>query len=147
MPITQLTPQRQIEEYLFTKLERIEAVIVRNMALIGEIGVNTARTNGNYTDRTGNLRSSIGYVLTKNGKVIDVGDFKKVGADSKGSNEGKSFADKIAKKYSKGVVLVILAGMEYASNVTYRGYDVLDSAKFETESLAKAFLDSLQKRL
>lgn len=36
----------------------------------GERFVKYARENGSYEDRTGNLRSSIGYIIVKNGDIV-----------------------------------------------------------------------------
>jgi len=139
MPIIQLTPQSKIEAYLYKELERIKLVIARNMAIIGEESVNTARNTGNYVDRTGNLRSSIGYVLVNNGKIINIGDFSRVGKGDEGVRVGKDFAKEIAEKYSKGIVLIIVAGMNYSGYVANRGYNVLDSARFKSEAMVEAF--------
>lgn len=112
-----------------------------DLMCIGEQAVNAARLNGTYTDRTGNLRSSVGYVLAKDGKVISQSDFAKVigkdnpdGKPVDGDEQGKAFAASRAAELSKdGFGLVIVAGMEYASYVSDRGYDVLDSAKLRAD--------------
>lgn len=36
----------------------------------GEKFIEVARRSGSYKDQTGNLRSSIGYIIAKNGKVV-----------------------------------------------------------------------------
>lgn len=36
----------------------------------GEEFVKIARLEGNYIDHTGNLRSSIGYVIVKDGRIV-----------------------------------------------------------------------------
>jgi len=142
MPITQITPKSQINTFLSTRMARINAVILRNMAIIGEESVNKAKTNGNYKDRTGNLRSSIGYVLVEDGNILKLGDFKKISKGTTGVANGRSFAREIAKKYTSGITIIVLAGMNYSSHVTKRGYDVLDSARFESKAQAEAFIRS-----
>lgn len=71
-----------------------------------------------WQDQTANLRSSIGFVIARNGQVIN--EFSYVftpengGLD--GAAKGKDFAEAIATQ-TTGIVLVIVAGMEYAAKV------------------------------
>ena len=44
---------------------------MKKMMYLGEKFVNKARLEGNYKDRTGNLRSSIGYIILLNGKIVN----------------------------------------------------------------------------
>ncbi len=101
-----------------TKKQMVDA-----LHYIGNEFIEKARNNGNYTDRTGNLRSSIGYAIFKNG--IEVGSkFEIANEDenSEGVNAGKSAAKSISKT---GFALVVVAGMEYAIAVESRGKNVL----------------------
>ena len=70
MPIKQTTPQGRIEAYIKQQLERQLAVIEYNLNYVGEMCVNAARASSGYTDRTHNLRSSTGYVVVRDGKVV-----------------------------------------------------------------------------
>ena len=71
-------------------------------------------------NRTGNLRSSIGYVVTKDGKVVSRGGFDRVDGPERakatfdGSEQGLSFAESLAKNYPKGYALIVVVGVEYA---------------------------------
>lgn len=132
--------------------------ILRRVAWIAEGAVNTARNlpsppvsaragkhTPNYIDETGNLRSSIGYLLVYDGKVI-VENFMPQPRKASGS-EGVSAAQKMARDAiegnAKGLQLVLTAGMKYARFVAAKGYDVLDSAelfcKSELEKLIKSY--------
>ncbi len=97
----------------------------------GEAFVNRARENQTYLDQTGNLRSSIGYIIVHNGIIVDQ-NFKlsKEGDDrATGKAEAMGYAIELAKQYPIGWVLVGFAGMNYAAAVESRGYDVItDSA-------------------
>lgn len=87
--------------------------------------VNEAKLQETYADQTGNLRASIGYVIFFNGEKV-AGSF----ASGTGQEKGKAFSETVAKKYSKGFVVVLVAGMEYAAYVEAKGYDVLTGSSF-----------------
>lgn len=70
-----------------------------------------------WNDDTGNLRSSIGYVIMYDGKVRFENFQTYNGKGQDGAFAAKSFAYEIASRYPKGIALVIVAGMEYASYV------------------------------
>jgi hypothetical protein len=50
-------------------LESVDKAIINRLQLIGEQFVIDARSNGAYTDHTGNLRSSVRYFILKDGKI------------------------------------------------------------------------------
>lgn len=93
----------------------------------GETFVNNARLLNSYTDRTGNLRSSIGYIIIKDGNIINESFQIATKGNDKytGLEKGKNFAINIASKYPKGFILIGVAGMEYAAAVEANGYDVI----------------------
>lgn len=96
----------------------------------GEDFVNNARDNGRYKDRTGNLRSSIGYMILKDGNVMHL-NFQKSdkGSDREtGLQRAKQYANEIAALYPRGWVLIGVAGMNYAAAVESRGFDVITEA-------------------
>lgn len=91
--------------------------------------------SGNYQNRTGDLRNSIGFVVTYNGEVR--GEYFQ-------ENVGGSIAKKKAYKQAKrrkGIVLIVVAGMNYAVYVEAKGFNVLTSAK----QLANTMLPKLLK--
>ncbi|MFV0536836.1 MAG: hypothetical protein ACK5M3_05610 [Dysgonomonas sp.] len=121
---------RDIEAQIRRKIENAEKVIVNTLKYVGEMCVNEARSNGDYIDQTGNLRSSIGYVILKDGVIAS----ENVKASSRGSDkstgtrEAKQFINELAAKFDKGIVLIVVAGMNYASLVETRR-NVLSSAR------------------
>lgn len=143
-------------------MEEVEQYYLSRLAEAGEEAVVKAVTKGWYQNITGNLRSSIGYVIGYDGKVIKEGGFHKVqgrgenyqhvtfttrqgkdvdfwargkfGDGSEGSRKGLELARSIVSK-TKGYSFVIVAGMEYASYVNSKGYDVMDSAKLEIKKM------------
>lgn len=82
---------------------------------------NKGKAQGGFDDQTGNLRASMGYVIFYNGKIAKQ-DFEGV---SKGKKVGEVFAKKVGADYPKGWAIVIVAGMEYASYVEAKNYDVI----------------------
>ena len=118
---------RRIEKFAD---ERTKMAFLK-LAYIGEEAVNDARITGLYTDRTGNLRSSIGWIVLINGKIEKSG-IKEAerGTDRKtGVKTGKGWMQWASNEFKdESMVLVIFAGMEYAASVESKGYDVLSSA-------------------
>jgi hypothetical protein len=86
---------------------------------------------GQYEDVTANLRNSVGYFIFHNGKMIigaKPGD--KVGKKPEGklsSTEIESIGKEAIKEFIRtdGIQLIGLAGMNYASYVESKGYNVI----------------------
>lgn len=114
---------------------RVHRAIETVMQFIGEECVKIAREQGAYNDITGNLRNSIGYVLVKNGDIICKNFEERVSskvidaANGKGILEGQALAEELAKRFTKGYALIVVAGMHYAHYVESLNKDVLDSAE------------------
>ena len=90
--------------------------------MLNKVGLDTVkaiRTSevSYWIDQTGNLRSSIGYLIVKDGRIISE-NFELVnGRGQEGLAKGRSFADELASQYPSGYALIIVAGMEYAAYV------------------------------
>ena len=143
MPITQLTPKQEIEAYVDEQVSRLRQVLLRNLAYIGEQCLNAARQTDSYKDQTGNLRSSIGYIITADGRVIKSSDFAIVKSGSQGAKDGLAYAKKVAKEFPQSVCLIVVAGMKYAAYVSARGYDVLDSSELCADQMTESLLKKL----
>lgn len=141
------TPEmrREIEHTLTDRLRALHAEIRRTLSYIGEQVVREARLRGSYTDRTGNLRSSTGYVLAYRGEVIAASAFAETHPTAtEGGAKGKSLAETIARRDSRdGYCLVVAAGETYATHLMRRGYDVLQSAETEADRLTALMLRRL----
>jgi hypothetical protein len=122
-----------IRNHLNQGAARIEQQIIIRLQYLGEECVKIARELNTYMDQTGNLRSSVGYLILKNGKVIDE-NFVIVKEGSTGAAEGKKFAKEKGAEFSKGYALVVVCGMSYGSILESVGIDVLSSS----EQYAKA---------
>lgn len=128
----QITPQEEIDKYLKSSVEELINETIYKLSYIGENVVNTARLSGEYLDQTGNLRSSIGYIISVDGEIIRQGEFNVVKDGENGTKSGEALAQALAKT-SKGITLIVVAGMHYAIYVSAKGLDVLDSAEIELE--------------
>lgn len=147
-----ITPQfnsNDIERILREKIEKYHQKVIRILKYVGEMCINEARTNGSYQDQTGNLRSSIGYVVLQDGKAIEKGGFAPTERGrEKGKNgqtEGETFINKVISQYPKGFVLVVVAGMKYAAYVEARNYNVLSSAELLAEKEVPKLLNALSQ--
>lgn len=142
--------------------KRIEDEYINRLIEIGEEACQKAIINGEYENITGNLRSSIGYIIAYDGNIIKEGGFHKIqgrgenmqkvsfttkegknvsfwakgqlGDGAEGSQRGLEFARGAIKK-TLGFSFILVAGMEYASFVSSKGYDVVDSGTITLKKL------------
>lgn len=143
MPIRQITPMSEIDRYTEQRLKGLEQTVIRTLAYCGEVCLNAARSTNSYKDRTGNLRSSIGYVVAVDGRIVNRSDFKTVKDGGQGSKQGAAFAKQLVRRFPKGIVLIVVAGMRYASYVSAKGYNVLDSSELLADQLVPKMLKQL----
>ena len=101
------------------------------------------RETNSYKDRTGNLRSSLGYVIVLDGKIKYQSDFEVVMQGDSGAKSGIQYAKEVARQFPEGIVLIVVAGMNYASFVSATGRDVLDSAELLADKLVPQILKQL----
>ncbi len=127
---------KKIEDDLYNQFREEEEKFLKSCAYVAIGVVNRARDLGSYTDRTGKLRSSIGFKLYKN-KDTFLKDF--TGDNSEGIEESDTLADRFVK--TKDATLIILTSTEYAIFVENRDYTVLsdfinlDKIKKEIEEM------------
>lgn len=146
MNVTPLFTQEELQRAVEEQTTREINALVRELQIIGEQVVTEARVGAkkfgkDYLTQTGNLRSSIGYVITLDGQPVTESSFHPVaGSESgkEGADKGREFAREVASELP-GLAIVVVAGMNYASYVHNKGYDVLDSA----ELVAKQLMDDL----
>lgn len=133
-----------LDETFRALLAEVERQIIESLCRVGEEAVKIAKLipkEQGFTDRTGNLRSSIGYVVVKDGKPVNV-SFQAVKGGHAGVNEGQRLALKVGSEYAEGYALVVVAGMNYAVHVESKGRDVLTSGeKYAEKQIAKELAD------
>lgn len=123
--------QNILKDYVTERVNKEVAILIR----IGETFVNDAKTHGAYKDQTGNLRSSIGYILVNNGKIINQNIS---GKSAEAKKHISTFVEQLKSQY-KGLVLVGFAGMDYAAAVESKGYDVISGSAPTEAIMKKAF--------
>ncbi len=145
MALKMTTPLQDIERSMMRYADRSKKALTRRVAYIAEDAINEQRRPdvGNWTDRTKNLRGSLGY------KVNIDGTQKVNGLNPEASQEARdTSAAVIAKtmqKYREGIVIVACAGMPYAGYVSRRGYNVFDTAKIKMVEGLKKMEDKMKR--
>lgn len=143
MPIKKLTPPANIDKFIEGEIENLKNALINKLCYIGEQALNNARISGSYVDQTGNLRSSVGYVVAVDGEVVQMSSFDVIKEGGNGAKVGKDYALSIVQKFPRGIVLIVVAGMNYASYVSAKGYDVLESSELLAEKLIPQMLGQL----
>ena len=152
MGIELKTSQAKIEKMIAKKVDNVKKAIIYNLSYIGERCVTEAREKtpdeGSFTDQTGNLRSSIGYAIVCDGVTVQTYGFLPTEKGSKkgvdGQKDGQNFLNEIIRKFPKDIVLILVAGMNYATYVA-RYKDVIDSAELLAKKLIPEMMGDLLK--
>lgn len=138
-----------VDKRLKDFLRTIEKRQIERLQYLGELCVSHARSipkEIGFTDQTGNLRSSIGYVIFKNGISVH-SNYETVLKGNEGVKAGKELSKKVGSKYSDGIVLVVTAGMNYALYVEAKGRDVLTSAENMAQQELPKMLEALKRNI
>ena len=143
MPIRRKTPDSSINEYLERKAQMLHAAMLNSLIYVGEEAVKEAREHGRDKDRTGNLRSSVGYCIADDGRIVKESSFDVVQKGTQGSQEGRQFLHRLVSEHPSGLVLIVVAGMEYAAYVEAKNLNVLDSAEQMAEREIPRLLEAL----
>ena len=141
----------EINAAIQNETQRVEMLTIRALSYLGELCVIEARNRPkeiSWVDRTGNLRSSVGYIIAKGGKIIKYSDFQQVKAGSEGVDEGKKFAEMLAKQSLSSYVLVVVAGMNYAEYVeAMENKNVLASAELYARKELPTIMEKLKRQI
>ena len=136
--------QASVEKQLIQWAAKNERRFIIALSYLGEEFVNRARSISTYLDQTGNLRSSIGYVIAKNGRVLKR-NYEQVLDGNEGVTEGLNLADKAAAEHPRGIILIVTAGMNYALYVESMGYDVLSGSIPNKSQILGEFMQMMKK--
>lgn len=151
----------EVDKFFAQKRQAVEQALMSALQIVGEEFVSNARLMGSYKDQTQNLRSSVGYVIMKDGLQFHNGGFIKIKASKKpgdklkavikGPEVGealiKTIQRKNANKYSKGFVLICVAGMHYAAYVEAKGRDVITGSSFIAEKRLKEAVERIRSKV
>ena len=105
---------------------------------LGKRAVDVAVSDGNYVNRTGVLRSSIGCAVVINGLIVKEYGFKNIGPNAlQGQRLGKKLLESLSRTNirSNQIKLIIVAGADYASFVE-------DTSNFVVLSQGISFVES-----
>lgn len=138
--------KQDIQRYVASFIGTIVEKQIRYLQYLGEMCLIEARNNKGYMMQTGALLSSTGYMIFVDGVALHTQFDAASGAESNaaqnGIKAGQSLAEKVGKE-TKGIALVVVAGMNYAAYVEAKGYNVLSSA----EHLAQRELPRMLEKL
>ncbi len=146
MAIKALFSKAAIRVRLEKYLEGVMRAAIDNFRYVGEGFIADCRNLRTYQDQTGNLRSSCGYMIIYNGKIIE--NIFEAGSQDEGKGVGEAYAKKIASQFKgKRLVLIGVAGMEYATAVESRGYDVITGSSEMAKNLLRRQLEKITKKV
>lgn len=146
--IKMTTPIGDILDTYDADSETIKKLLVKIYCYVGEQCVKEARDHGSYKDQSGNLRSSIGYVVVEDGSIVQIAGLSQGprGTDRMGGvTAGNSYLRKLAASVTRsGIVLIVCAGMNYAAYVENR-YNkiVLSSAEAKAPYMVREILGKI----
>ena len=141
--IIPLFTMSDVQQYADKQVNEIKEKQMLVFQKVGEDFIDKARSLRTYKDQTGNLRASIGYIIAEDGKPL-YNSFKSDGGGSgAGSSAGADYAGSLVSKYDQGLVLIGVAGMNYALFVEARGYDVITGSRPGRQEMLE-FLDSIK---
>lgn len=133
-----------VHQMMKKKIDQFGKDAIVYLTKLGEECVRQAVESGSYTDQSGHLRSSIGYLIVDHGKIVQVsfnGDIKE--ALSESENYGKV----LAGKYGDCFALIVVAGKNYAAYVESRGFDVLSGAENYARARAPQITEQLKSKI
>lgn len=143
--VVNTTDYKAVNRALLKRKEELERILIKRFTMTGEDCVKIARESGNYRDWSGNLRSSIGFVVLKDGQPVAEGQPEQFsgpkGNGEQGPAAAKALLTHLQAKFPTGIVLIVCAGMNYAAFVENLSHkDVLTTAELLMESRIKEHL-------
>lgn len=121
------------------KIERLGRMLQVDFISCGMMAQRMARMRHTYQDQTGNLTSSIGFAVSRNGNLLGQaggtsnGTYQVVKDGHLGVEQAKALVRQ-ENEASNQLQLVVFAGMSYAKYVEAKGYSVLEPARLYVDS-------------
>lgn len=136
---------QDMENYILQQTQNAAKSVLDTFKFAGEGFIREARLKTTYNDITGNLRSSIGYIIIRDVEQVDLNFAPSTNGSDKatGVATGISIAEELAEKYPKGLVLICVAGMDYAAAVEGKARDVITGSSQNLEIRLKQLLSQL----
>lgn len=123
--------------------QQAPAMIIQAIETVCIEVLQKARMLDTYKDQTHRLRSSLGYVIYKDGQQV-ASNFQSTGGEK--GDEGVRIGQQRAAEAAAaipGIVAVVVAGADYASYVEAKGFDVLTGSALQLQQLFEAELRNL----
>lgn len=115
-----------LEKQYNDEVNRLKRQTKLKLQRVGEVYTSTAKEKGSYKDQTSNLRNANGYGIKEDGSLTEV---------SSGRPETEQGIK--GQPVKAEIELICGNGMDYASHVQRKGYDVTDSAQLAAEAEAR----------
>ncbi len=138
-----VTSLKDLDEYMKQQLAENKLLQLKALDTVGEMAVKNQTLAHKYLNQTGNLSSSIGYLVLDEGKIWSEGGFEKIKDGSEGVQQGGEYIDSLISQNNKGLTLVVVAGMNYAVHVENMALDVLTTAELVAEKMIKQLLKAI----
>lgn len=139
-----------LKKYLTFAMQTVNEEIIRGLAILGDkcvVRIKDRSGAESWNDKSGNLRSSIGYGIYAHGRKLLNSVFQQVKNGSEGVQVGRDMIDALAQQYADTYALVVIAGMNYAEAVEEcKNKDVLASTKLWAESVVNEHLQKALER-
>lgn len=129
--------QKRIDDYL----QILKRVGMQTVTAIRKSKVS------NWDDHSGNLRSSIGFIVMHDGREFARNFELYNGRGEEGLKKGQSYAEELASQYPNGFALIIVAGMEYAAYVeSIQSKIVLEGGRKLSKDLYKELVSKFEAK-
>ena len=140
------TNYNYIKNYLLNAISGIDKTIMEELRNIANELVKDAISNRGYTIDSGDLMSSTGVVIMRNGIVLEIVGLS---GTANGKSEGEKHANNLVKDYrgNNDYKLVLFAGMEYASILEDRGFNVLYVTSVNAQQIYKKHIDIIKNKI
>lgn len=153
MPITP-PKNNPMEEYLRNYARELRGIILgileqEAVEVVDMIKLDVARGGyRKYKDQSGNLTSSIGFVLLDNGQILrEYGFEPALPTATEGADAGRNYATQLAAEYPRGLGVIIVAGMNYAAYVEARNLGGMTAGEQALRNAIHIELQDLVKQL
>jgi len=138
--------KKQVSKYLLTFSNIIEDVLIRELEILVANLENHAKLTAGYEDQTSNLKGSIGGVVLKDGRIVSKKGFDSGGAE--GNTTGIEFINSLIGYNTKGFVIILVAGMEYATyQENFHNNNVLKKSELKMKRELPKVLSKLKLKI
>lgn len=160
MGIKLKTPIRELMATIDDTISGYQKKALDDLVLIGNQCLQIVRSEQGYINQLGNLYGSTGFIVGDHGKEYRRGGFEEpnwsrflsgtvspaylaLNKPGEGVVKGPSFAIQLLSEYNDSMVLIFVAGMEYATRVEAMGKNVITSGELWAEQNARRILNSM----